>query len=223
MERRTIREGAHAGPAEDRRDLLTAGISIAASLLVVVSSWTVATKLYDSFGDGLSVTDNLMISVLLLNIALSMVGWRRYRALKAEVALRRAAEARASELATSDPLTGLLNRRAFVETGAQLIETAFKRGKAVAMLTSTISSRSTICMAISPVISCCARRRRRSPRRCPIMRSFRGSAVTSSPAPSPLIPPRPAWSIGSPTPSWRAWPSRSGSMRPKRLSVRRSA
>jgi diguanylate cyclase (GGDEF)-like protein len=134
MERSTIREGAHAGLAEDRRDLLTAGISIAASLLVVVSSWTVATKLYDSFGDGLSVTDNLMISVLLLNIALSMVGWRRYRALKAEVALRRAAEARASELATSDPLTGLLNRRAFVETGAQLIETAFKRGKAVAVL-----------------------------------------------------------------------------------------
>ncbi len=134
MERRTIREGTHAGPADDRRDLLTAGISIAASLLVAVSSWTVATKLYRSWATGLSVTDNLMISVLLLNIALSMLGWRRYRALKAEVALRRAAEARASELATSDPLTGLLNRRAFGETGARLIEAALKRGKAVAML-----------------------------------------------------------------------------------------
>ena len=86
MERRTTKEGAHAGPAEDRRDLLTAGISVAASLLVVVSTWTVATKIYRSLSTGLSVTDNLMISVLLLNIALSMLGWRRYRALKAEVA-----------------------------------------------------------------------------------------------------------------------------------------
>ncbi len=134
MDSGTIKEGALAGPAEGRRDLLTMGISVAATILVIVSSWIVATKLYRVFGTGLSVTDNLMISVLLLNIALSMLGWRRYRALKAEVALRRTAEARASQLATSDPLTGLLNRRAFGEMGARLIETALKRGKAVAML-----------------------------------------------------------------------------------------
>ena len=134
MERRTIKEGTHAGPAGDRRDLLTAGISIGATLLVFASSWTVATQVYRSLSSGLSVTDNLMVSVLLLNIALSMLGWRRYRALKAEVTLRRAAEARASELATSDPLTGLLNRRALSESGARLIDTALKRGRAVAML-----------------------------------------------------------------------------------------
>jgi diguanylate cyclase (GGDEF)-like protein len=134
MERRTIKEGTHAGPAGDRRDVLTAGISIGATLLVFASSWTVATQVYRSLSSGLSVTDNLMISVLLLNIALSLLGWRRYRALKAEVALRRAAEARASELATSDPLTGLLNRRALGESGARLIDTALKRGRAVAML-----------------------------------------------------------------------------------------
>ena len=134
MERWTIKEGTHAGPAEDRRDLLTAGISVAATLLVFASSWAAAKQVYRSLSSGLSVIDNLMISVLLLNVALSMLGWRRYRALKAEVALRRAAEARASELATSDPLTGLLNRRALSESGARLIETAFRRGRGVAML-----------------------------------------------------------------------------------------
>src|SRR5689334_20755709 len=73
-------------------------------------------------------------SVLLLNIALTLLGWRRYRALKLEVALHRAAEARASELATSDPLTGLLNRRALGEGGARLVESALVCGRPVAML-----------------------------------------------------------------------------------------
>ena len=134
MEAMTIKEGAHASPPDDRRDLLTAGISIGATLLVIASTWTVADSVYRSWSSGLSVNDNLTVSVLLLNIALSMLGWRRYRALKAEVALRRASEARASELATSDPLTGLLNRRALGEGGARLIEAALRGGRPVAML-----------------------------------------------------------------------------------------
>ncbi len=134
MERMTIKEGTHASPSEDRGDLLTAGITIAATLLVLASSWTVATAVYRSLQGQLPVGDNLMLSVLLLNVALSMLGWRRYRALKAEVTLRRAAEERASELATSDPLTGLLNRRALGESGARLIDSALKRGRAIAMV-----------------------------------------------------------------------------------------
>jgi diguanylate cyclase (GGDEF)-like protein len=134
MDAMTIKEGAHASPPEDRRDLLTAGISVAATLLVTASTWTVAHSFYRSWNGGLSVNDNLTVSVLLLNIALSILGWRRYRALKAEVARRRASEARASELATSDPLTGLLNRRAFGEGGARLIEAALKCDRSVAML-----------------------------------------------------------------------------------------
>jgi len=134
MERMTIKGGTHAGPSEDRRDLLTAGITVAATLLVVASGWTVIGSVWRSLNGGLSFHDNLLISVLALNVALSMLGWRRYRALKQEVKLRRAAEARASELATSDPLTGLLNRRALGENGARMIETALKRGRAIAML-----------------------------------------------------------------------------------------
>lgn len=129
----TITEGASMGTPHDRRDLLTAGISIAATLLVLASSWTVAKSVYRSINGGLSVSDNLLVSVLLLNVALSLLGWRRFRALKQEVALRRAAEVRASELATSDPLTGLLNRRALGESGARLIEAAQRHDRAIAM------------------------------------------------------------------------------------------
>ncbi len=127
---KTIEEGSPARPPGDRSDLLAAGVTIGAVLLVLASAFTVAS----SMRSGLSINDNLMISVLALNLALSLLGWRRYRALKDEVALRRAAEARASELATSDPLTGLLNRRALAEGGARLIERALGRQYSVAML-----------------------------------------------------------------------------------------
>ena len=42
----------------------------------------------------------------LLNIALILFGWRRYRDLEAEVAERAAAEELAHSLAVTDPLTG---------------------------------------------------------------------------------------------------------------------
>ena len=134
MEGMTIEEGAPTGRPDDRRDLLPAGISIAATLLVIASGWTVISSVHRSLRGELSVGDNLMVSVLLLNVALTLLGWRRYRALKAEVGLRRAAEARISVLATSDPLTGLLNRRALGESGARLVESALEAGGTVAML-----------------------------------------------------------------------------------------
>ena len=134
MRGKTIGEGASARAPRDRRDLLAAGVTLAAVMLVLASSFTVAGALMRSLRGELSVNDSLMISVLLLNVALSLLGWRRYRALKHEVALRRAAEAKASELATSDPLTGLLNRRALAESGARLIDRALGREKSVAML-----------------------------------------------------------------------------------------
>ncbi|MES2497671.1 MAG: EAL domain-containing protein [Pseudomonadota bacterium] len=134
MPGKTIEEGRSARPPRDRNDLLTAGVTIAAALLVCASGFTVAGSLLRSLRGELSVTDNVMISVLLLNIALSLLGWRRYRALKDEVALRCAAEALASELASSDPLTGLLNRRALGDSGARLIDAAQDRHRAVAML-----------------------------------------------------------------------------------------
>jgi diguanylate cyclase (GGDEF)-like protein len=134
MQRNRIEEGTPARPPRDRRDLLAAGIMLSAVALVIASGLTVAASLLAEDLHHISITDQLTVSVLLLNVALMLLGWRRYRALKLEVALRRDAEERASELATSDPLTGLLNRRALAEAGARLIDRALPHDAAVAML-----------------------------------------------------------------------------------------
>ncbi|MDB5687566.1 MAG: GGDEF-domain containing protein [Rhizorhabdus sp.] len=120
--------------ATDRRDLLTAAITAAASLLVVTSGWRVVQFGIRPIGGDASPADSAMISVLLLNMALLLLGWRRLRGLKGEVARRRAAEAHAQRLATCDPLTGLLNRRALGEAGARLLDGGHSRRRPVAML-----------------------------------------------------------------------------------------
>src|SRR3546814_4863154 len=75
-----------------------------------------------------------MMTALLLNIALILFGWRRYRDLQIEVQQRKEAEERASLLAATDPLTGFLNRRSIAEAGIALLERAASKHKSVALL-----------------------------------------------------------------------------------------
>ena len=84
---------------------------------------------------GVGGTADRMLSVaVLLNVALILFGWRRYRDLSKEVDERAAAEKRAQSLASRDPLTGFYNRRAIAEHGGALLERAFSRSEAVALL-----------------------------------------------------------------------------------------
>jgi diguanylate cyclase (GGDEF)-like protein len=79
--------------------------------------------------------NSTVVTVLLLvNVALTLYGWRRYRDVKHEVVERTAAEKRAQSLASTDPLTGFLNRRSLSSAVNELIASASKRGRAVAML-----------------------------------------------------------------------------------------
>ena len=120
--------------ASARRDLLTGGIVVAAILMFVGSGGTIAhsvLNLFTGIGGGI---DRLLASTLLLNIALILFGWRRYRDLTREVVSRTAAEDRAQTLASRDPLTGFLNRRSLGEAASQLMARAEKRQKAVALL-----------------------------------------------------------------------------------------
>jgi len=126
--------GTRSRRAGDRRDLLTAGITVTAMLLVGTSGWAVLQALPHPIRDGLGERDDTLISVLLLNLALLLLGWRRLRELKQEVGRRRAAEAHAQRLATCDPLTGLLNRRALADVGARLLDGSRQRNRPVAML-----------------------------------------------------------------------------------------
>ena len=117
-----------------RNDILTGGIVLAAIVMFVgtggqLVSSTIA--MLSGVGGG---ADRTLTIALLLNIALILFGWRRYRDLSNEVTEHAAAEQRAQSLAIRDPLTGFYNRRAVTEHGGALVARAFRRQKAVALL-----------------------------------------------------------------------------------------
>ncbi|MDB5685340.1 MAG: diguanylate cyclase/phosphodiesterase, partial [Sphingomonas bacterium] len=117
-----------------RRDLVTGGIVVAAILIFVGSGGSIARSILNAVSGVGGGADGLLISTGLLNVALMLFGWRRYRDLAREVASRTAAEDRAHTLASRDPLTGLLNRRSLGETASGLFARADKRQKSVALL-----------------------------------------------------------------------------------------
>jgi len=93
------------------RDVITLGIAIAAVILFVGTSGSLMPQIARAWLWGGSTPNLLLTNAVLLNIALLLFGWRRYKDLHVEVEVRREAEERARELAERDPLTGSLNRR----------------------------------------------------------------------------------------------------------------
>ncbi|MFM5948330.1 MAG: putative bifunctional diguanylate cyclase/phosphodiesterase, partial [Novosphingobium sp.] len=116
------------------KDVVALGIAIAAIIMFVGTGGSVLPAVVRSLsGTGLG-PDKLLINALLLNIALVIFGWRRYRELTGEVAERRRAEAQARILAETDALTGCLNRRSIGPAADQLFAEAEARGDAVAVI-----------------------------------------------------------------------------------------
>jgi len=66
---------------------------------------------------------------LTLNIALILFGWRRYVDLQHETEMRKEGEARAALLASTDGMTGLLNRKGFADRGEELRQRAENEGR----------------------------------------------------------------------------------------------
>jgi diguanylate cyclase (GGDEF)-like protein len=100
-----------AGNAE--RDIVALGIAIAAIIMFVGTGSAVVPPVIRALaGYGIG-PDSALVNALLLNIALIIFGWRRYKELREEVTERRRAEEQARTLAETDPLTGTLNRRSF--------------------------------------------------------------------------------------------------------------
>ncbi len=97
------------------RDLVALGIAAAATIMFVGTGSAVLPKIVQAQLHGLAGPDTALVNALLLNIALIIFGWRRYRELRLEVDERRAAEQQARVLAETDPLTGCLNRRSVNE------------------------------------------------------------------------------------------------------------
>lgn len=113
-------------------DFVALGIAVAAILLLVGTGGAVVPSALRSLMGTGKAPDQLLVSAMLLNIALIIFGWRRYRELTEEIAERRRAEAQARHLAATDPLTGCLNRRSMIEATEELRQRAAARGEAIA-------------------------------------------------------------------------------------------
>ncbi len=114
------------------RDLVALGIATAAIIMFVATGSSVLPSTVDALMGVGNGPDDLLATATFLNIALIIFGWRRYRELQSEISERRRAEARARELAETDPLTGCLNRRSMGSATEELRVAAHARGKAVA-------------------------------------------------------------------------------------------
>jgi diguanylate cyclase (GGDEF)-like protein len=120
------------GKAE--RDIVALGVAIAAIVMFVGIAGPVMSQIVEAMvGNGVG-PDRLLTTALLLNIALVIFGWRRYRELTQEVTERRKAETQARLLAETDPLTDCLNRRSIGKATDDLIAAAAGRGEIVSFL-----------------------------------------------------------------------------------------
>jgi diguanylate cyclase (GGDEF)-like protein len=123
-------------PALERaeRDLVALGIVVAAIMLFVATGGMVLPQVVRSWMGLGAAPDPILVSVLLLNIALVIFGWRRHTELTAEIAERRKAEELARQLAETDPLTGSLNRRSIGPATEALLAQARSDARAVAFV-----------------------------------------------------------------------------------------
>ncbi len=120
--------------ANARNDVVTGAIVVAGLIMFVGTGSQVMSSVVGTISGIGGGADRTLTIALLLNIALILFGWRRYRDLSIEVAEPTAAESRAKTLAMRDPLTGFYNRRALTEHGADLLARTTKRQKSLAML-----------------------------------------------------------------------------------------
>lgn len=114
------------------RDLVALGIAIGAIILFIATGGQVVPDVVRAMLGHGPGPDKILANALLLNIALIIFGWRRYRELTSEIAVRRQAEESARILAETDPLTGCLNRRSMERATNALRAKCQTRGEAVA-------------------------------------------------------------------------------------------
>ncbi len=132
MGNRVRQVASRVGTAE--RDFITLGIATGAILMFVGTGGSVLPMIIRYLRGMGAAPDAMLVNALLLNIALIIFGWRRYRELTQEIAERRQAEEVARQLAETDPLTGCLNRRSISPATDQLVESSRAKGQAVAFL-----------------------------------------------------------------------------------------
>lgn len=121
-------------PANLRQDIVTTLIAFAAILLFVANAGAVIPNVIRAWDGQATAPDVALTNALVLNIALILLGWQRYRAMSTELADRRRSEEEARRLADIDPMTGALNRRSFAGELAALLASGDARSQPIAVL-----------------------------------------------------------------------------------------
>lgn len=116
------------------RDLVALGIAFGAICLFVATGGSALPGVIRSLTTGGPGPSHLLVNALLLNIALVIFSWRRYRQMREEIGIREAAEREARYLSETDPLTGCLNRRAMASYSESLRNEANQQGRALAYI-----------------------------------------------------------------------------------------
>jgi diguanylate cyclase (GGDEF)-like protein len=116
-----------------RRDAVVLAILITAVLLLIWNGSAFFNNIRVE-GTGFARDVRVASTALTLNVALILFGWRRYIDLQHEAEVRAEQERRASVLATTDPTTGLYNRKGFADRAAQLCSEAGARGDTLVVI-----------------------------------------------------------------------------------------
>ena len=103
-----------------RRDVLVLAILIAAVVLLIWNGSEFFQQLTQCAERPWARGLKIACIALTLNVALILFGWRRYVDLQHETELRMEGEARAALIASTDGMTGLLNRKGFADRGEEL-------------------------------------------------------------------------------------------------------
>lgn len=114
-------------------DGVTLGIAAASILLFLATGGTVLPELVRYWRGLGGEPDVILANALILNIAVILFGWSRYKALSRELVERRKSEEQALRLADTDPLTGCQNRRSFLPAVNALAAAAAGSGREVAV------------------------------------------------------------------------------------------
>ena len=116
------------------QDLVTLGVVLAAIALFVATASNALLDAAATAANGGSSPNLLLTAALLLNIALILLGWNRYKALTGEIAQHRRLEEEARRLADYDDLTGCLNRRSLAQLLDAMLQERTGRKRAVAAI-----------------------------------------------------------------------------------------
>jgi GGDEF domain-containing protein len=128
------REAVRSGSvASAQRDALVLGILISAVMLLVWNGSHFFRQISfatDRFDGGIQIAS----TALTLNVALILFGWRRYVDVQHESQMRAESEDRAALIATTDAMTGLLNRKGFADRATVLAGAARGDGERMVMI-----------------------------------------------------------------------------------------